>query len=132
MIATSRRLELRLLLSVAAAALLFPVAAMAHPSLVGANPAANASVPRTATITLSFNEKLMPKLSGAKLIMTGMPGMKDHPDMPMKATASVDPDGKTIVVKAASPLPAGSYRVDWHVVSSDTHRITGSHSFSVR
>lgn len=123
---------MKLLLSALTAALLLPTAALAHPALVGANPAANATVARTATITLSFSEKLMPKLSGARLIMTGMPGMKDHPDMPMKAAAAIGPDGKTIVVKAASPLPAGSYRVDWHVVSSDTHRITGSHAFSVR
>lgn len=124
---------MRMLLSTATAAILsLPAAALAHPTLIAANPAADATVPRTATITLDFSEKLMPKLSGAKLIMTGMPGMKDHPDMPMKAAATIGANGKSIVVKAASPLPAGSYRVDWHVVSSDTHRITGSHSFSVR
>ncbi len=123
---------MRLLLSALTAALLLPTAALAHPALVSASPAANATVARTGIVTLSFSEKLMPKLSGAKLIMTGMPGMKDHPEMPMKAAASIGPGGKSIILKAASPLPAGSYRVDWHVVSSDTHRITGSHSFSVR
>ena len=29
-------------------------------------------------------------------------------------------------------VPPGTYRVDWHVVGADTHRITGVHSFAIR
>ncbi len=47
-------------------------------------------------------------------------------------TTSIAPDGKTIVMASAKPLPAGTYRVDWVVVGSDTHRITGKHIFSIR
>lgn len=35
-------------------------------------------------------------------------------------------------VTLARPLPAGSYKVKWQVVSADTHKITGSIDFEVR
>lgn len=113
--------------------LMVPAAALAHPKLVAASPAAKATVARTATVKLTFSERLMPKLSTATLIMTGMPGMANHPDMKMTGiTSAVAADGKSIVLTSAKPLPAGSYRADWVIVGSDTHRITGKHSFSVR
>ena len=113
--------------------MMVPAAAFAHPKLVAASPAANATVARTATVKLTFSERLMPKLSTATLIMTGMPGMANHPDMKMTGvTSAVAADGKSIVLTSAKPLPAGSYRADWVIVGADTHRITGKHSFSVR
>jgi methionine-rich copper-binding protein CopC len=118
---------------VALATLLIPAAASAHPKLVAATPAANATVARTTTIKLTFSERLTPKLSTATLIMTGMPGMANHPDMKMTGvTSAVSADGKSIILTSAKPLPAGSYRADWVVIGADTHRITGKHSFSIR
>lgn len=124
----------RTLMPIAAlAAILAPAVALAHPKLTTATPAANATVAATRTVTLTFSEKLTPKLSGATLIMTGMPGMANHPDMKMPGfTSAISPDGKSIVLTGAKPLPAGTYRVDWVVVGADTHRITGKHSFSIR
>ncbi len=117
----------------ALAMVLIPTTAFAHPKLVTATPAANATVARTTTITLTFSERLTPKLSTATLIMTGMPGMANHPDMKMAGvTSAVSVDGKSIILTSAKPLPAGSYRADWVVIGADTHRITGQHSFSVR
>ena len=121
-----------LMLAVAGLAML-PSAALAHPKLVTASPAADATAPSTRTIKLTFSERLMPKLSTASLVMTGMPGMGDHPDMKMNGVKSaVAQDGKSIVLTSAKPLPAGSYRADWVIVGADTHRITGKHSFSIR
>ncbi|RIA37371.1 hypothetical protein DFR49_3255 [Hephaestia caeni] len=115
------------------ATLLTPAAAFAHPKLVAAIPAANATVARTNTVRLTFSEGLMPKLSTATLVMTGMPGTANHPEMKMTGVTSVvAADGKSIVLTSANPLPAGSYRADWVIVGADTHRITGKHSFSVR
>lgn len=115
------------------AALLTPAAGFAHPKLVSATPAANATVASTKTIKLVFSERLMAKLSSATLTMTGMPGMASHPDMKMTGvTSGLSADGKSIVLTSAKPLPAGSYRADWVIVGADTHRITGKHSFSVR
>jgi methionine-rich copper-binding protein CopC len=115
-----------------AAALLFAAPALAHPRITSATPAADATVAAPAAIELHMTETLMPKLSGATLTMTGMPGMADHPPMPVKSTSSVGADGKTLMITPKAKLAAGSYRVDWHVVSSDTHRVTGTHAFTVQ
>lgn len=124
---------MRFALAAMAAFALVPGAVLAHPKLISASPAANASVAPTSIVTLTFNEKLMPKLSSARLTMTGMPGMANHPEMEMKGvTSSVAADGKSIVLKSAKPLPAGSYRADWVIVGPDTHRLTGAHAFKVK
>jgi methionine-rich copper-binding protein CopC len=36
-----------------------------------------------------------------------------------------------LVVPIGEPLPSGNYRVQWHAVGEDTHRVKGSYSFSV-
>lgn len=119
--------------AVAAAAALMTIAApaMAHPKLVSANPAPNATVAPTARVQVTFTEALMPKLSGADIVMTGMPGMDSHPPMKMPAKVDVSPDRKTMILTLAKPLPKGSYRLDWHGVSADTHRVKGSYAFMV-
>jgi methionine-rich copper-binding protein CopC len=107
--------------------------AIAHPRLVSSAPAAKAVASNVTKVTLVFSERLMPQMSGIDLAMTGMPGMANH--APMKVTGfrtTVAEDGKTLVVAFPKPLPAGSYKLDWHAVSADTHRITGSLIFSVR
>jgi len=107
--------------------------ALAHPKLVSSTPAASATVGATNRLTLTFSERLMPRLSGVDLAMTGMPGMANH--APMKiggTTTAVGEDGKTLIVTLARPLTAGSYKVDWHAVAADTHRIVGSLTFTVR
>ncbi len=109
-----------------------PGIALAHPKLLSATPAENATVKTASRIVMKFSERLTPKLSGATLTMTGMPGMANHPDMKMTGVnASVGSDGSSIVLTSAKPLPAGTYRVDWHVVGGDMHRITGTHSFTI-
>ena len=75
----------------------------------------------------------MAPVSGIDLAMTGMPGMANH--APMKIAGfktSVAADGKTLVAVFPRPLPAGTYKLDWHAVSTDTHRITGTLAFTVR
>ncbi|MDQ1155967.1 methionine-rich copper-binding protein CopC [Sphingomonas sp. SORGH_AS 950] len=117
----------RILLGLAlAASLSAPV--LAHPKLLGASPAADTTVttaPRT--LVLNFSEKLIAPMSGAELTMI-MPGMAGHA-IPVKT--SVGADGRSLVLVPASPLPRGQYQVDWHVVSADTHRITGSYKIQV-
>ena len=105
--------------------------AHAHPKLVSATPAPNATVAKPARVELRFSERLMPNFSGADVVMTGMKGMA-HPPMKVPATAAVAPDGRTLVVTPQAPLTAGTYNVAWRVVSADTHRITGTHAFAVR
>lgn len=118
-----------------AGALLLGLAApaWAHPKLVSSTPAANATVANANRVTLTFSERLMPRMSGVELAMTGMPGMANHAPMKISGfSTAVDRGGKTLVVTFARPLSAGTYKLDWHAVSADTHRITGSLTFTVR
>lgn len=105
--------------------------AYAHPKLVSSAPAANASVSAPSRITLTFSEGLMPRLSGAEIVMTGMPGMPNHRMAVTGFKTSTGADGKTLILTLARPLSAGSYQVAWHVVSTDTHRIQGNLAFTV-
>lgn len=118
---------------VPAAAILLAAAsaANAHPKLVSTTPAPNATVAKPARLELRFSEKLMPKFSGADLMMTGMKGMK-HAPMKVASATTVAADGRTLVIAPKSPLGAGTYSVAWHVVSADTHRITGNYAFAVK
>ena len=122
----------RLAIAIAVALVAMPAAAIAHPKLISATPAVDATVAAPTRIALRFSERLIPKLSGASVVMTGMAGMT-HAPMAIPGTKSaVGPDGNSIMVTTAKPLPAGTYRVDWHVVSGDTHRITGTYAFTVK
>lgn len=111
---------------------LFGGAALAAPGLVSSTPAAAAEVEPASPIELHFDEKLVSKSSGAKLSMTSMPGMSDHPPMGMAVTVSGSADGKTILVKPDQPLPRGAYRVDWRVVGKDGKPVGGSLDFRVK
>lgn len=121
----------RVFLSTAVALLGLAGAAQAHPKLVSASPAPNATVTKPARVALRFTEKLMPKFSGADLMMTGHGGTT-HAPMKVTGTASVGADGRTLVVTPKSPLGAGSYSLAWHVVSTDTHRVAGNYVFAVK
>lgn len=123
---------MRLASVLAVAALVAPLPAFAHPKLVSATPAPNAATGPTARLELVFSEKLVPQFSGAEVVMTDMPGMKMHGPMKMPVKASVAADGKTLVLTLPRPLPKGGYRVEWHVVSADTHRVNGNYSFKVQ
>jgi methionine-rich copper-binding protein CopC len=98
----------------------------AHPKLKSVIPAADVSSkvsPRE--IKLNFSEGVIAKFSGLELkneagktITTGVPVN--------------DPgDRRQIVVPLPAPLTAGRYRVTWHAVSQDTHRVKGEYTFEV-
>lgn len=115
-----------------AAALIVPASAIAHPKLVSATPAPNAVVAPPVKLELAFSETLVAKFSGVDLTMTDMPGMKMASPMKMPVAVALASDGKTMVVTLARPLPRGAYKLDWHAVSTDTHREQGSFTFKVK
>lgn len=120
----------RLPFLIAATALVaFAGAANAHPKLLSASQAANATVAKPAQIKLQFSEKLMPAFSKADLTMAAMPGMAA---MKMPSTAALAADGRTLVVTPKGRLAAGRYTVDWHIVSTDTHKVAGNYAFTVK
>lgn len=97
--------------------------AAAHAKLVDSNPAAGAAVPPPKQIVLRFNEKLEAKFSGFDLSVGGAKA-------PVRT--SVASDGVTMIGAPAKPLAAGAYKVDWHAVTADGHRMQGSYAFTVR
>ncbi len=118
---TSRMFSLAAVAS--AAALFGATAADAHAKLVSSSPAANTTVAAPKQLVLKFNEKLQRKFSGADIAMPGMA---------TPAKISVAKDGKTMIVKPTTALMAGAYTVKWHAVTSDSHRMEGTYSFTVR
>jgi copper resistance protein C len=71
-------------------------------------------------LTLSFTEALEPAFSGATVVNAS--GQR----VDTVARAS----GTTLQI-SLKPLPPGTYKVNWHVLSVDTHKTQGSYSFSV-
>lgn len=121
------------LLAAAALAAVIPGAALAHPKLLAASPAANATVAKPTKLSLTFSEKLLAPMSNVELVMTSMPGMANHAPMPIKGfKTSVEGDGKTLSVALPRALPAGTYDLKWHVVAADQHKVEGQHSFTVK
>ena len=121
------------LLVAIAAGCLAARAAEAHPRLVAATPAADAVVAGPATIELKFNEPVVAQFSGITLQMTDKPGMKMSTPSEIAVGASkLAADRTTLSAKLAKPLATGTYRVLWHAVTADTHRVEGSYSFTVK
>lgn len=123
-----RMLKITLVL---ASGLLLSTLAQAHPKLLSSTPAEGADGAAPERIELHFSENLTTQFSGAKLVMTEMPGMA-HSPMPMKAKVSAGSDPKSMLITPLAPLPAGTYKVEWRAVSSDTHPITGNVTFKVK
>lgn len=99
--------------------------AFAHTKLVSSNPAANATVttsPRT--ITLTFNERVVPAFSKFEL------SMPEH-DMNVPVETTVSSDGKRIIGTLRSPLHKGSYAIHWTAAGSDGHKMEGHVNFKV-
>lgn len=113
------------------AGLLLSSLVQAHPKLISSNPLQGSTSAAPSKIELHFSENLTTQFSGAKLIMTDMPGMPNSP-MGVKAGVSGSDDPKMMVITPAAPLTTGTYKVEWRAVSSDTHPITGNFSFNVK
>jgi len=101
-------------------------AASAHPEFQSADPAPGAATTTSPKeIRITFNENVITKMSGVevkdqtgKIVATGK--------------AMSDPaNKKMLVVPVSEQLSPGDYKVEWHAVSDDTHRVKGSFSFSV-
>lgn len=107
-------------------ALALATQASAHAHLTASDPNPNAKVPAPKQLILQFSEKLNPKFSGLSVIMPQM-----H-NMAVPAKVAVSEDRLSLVAKPSQPLGAGVYRVNWHAVSADTHRMQGAYTFTVR
>lgn len=100
--------------------------AFAHAKLESSVPANAAIVAAAPTeLTLKFSEGLELRFSGASI--TGPSGAVTP------GAARLDPkDDTVLVVPLAAPLPAGTYSVEWHALSTDGHKTQGSYAFTVK
>ncbi|WP_157218577.1 copper homeostasis periplasmic binding protein CopC [Flavisphingomonas formosensis] len=121
----------RLFIPLIAAAIALPGVAAAHSKLLSSSPAADATVTKPTKLTLTFSETFLAPMSGVEIVMTGMPGMADHPPMPI-AGFKTSVEGKTMVVTLPRALPTGSYELKWHIVGADQHRMEGGYGFKVK
>ncbi|MDM9620631.1 copper homeostasis periplasmic binding protein CopC [Rhizobium sp. S96] len=109
-----------------AAALLMSGQATAHAQLSASVPTDGATVATSPTeIDLHFSEELNLKFSGIKIIGADKAEAKT-------GNAKLTDSGKKLVVPVSAALPAGTYTVEWHVLSTDGHKTSGSYSFNVK
>jgi methionine-rich copper-binding protein CopC len=113
--------------ALALAALLVTAApASAHDQLVGTDPAAGSTVDAVpAQITLTFNEKVLPDAGATAIVVTSAGGTPVQEGDPVVSDTTVT---QAIVTPAD---PDGTYTVEWKVVSSDGHPVSGDFSFTV-
>ena len=104
-----------ILMAVAAAA-----PAWAHARLASSDPKADAKIKSPSLIKLVFSESLEPAFSGANL--------SDAAGKNLPVSAAV---GATTITLMPLALKPGTYKVTWHSVGHDTHRVGGSFRFTV-
>ena len=103
-------------------ALVLPSEVHAHSLLLASVPKADAVVSGAPAVTLRFNNRIEKKLSRIRLV---------SPRDEAQALA-VRSDGAVDALEAPlPPLAAGRYRVDWRVLSTDGHVVSGTFAFSV-
>lgn len=99
----------------------------AHPVLKATNPAQNGAAIRSPTeIRLTFSERLIPQFSGSQVA-----DLRGRVIANGTAVRNAS-DKRQLIVPLKVRLAPGRYRVIWHAVSADTHRIAGSYSFRVK
>jgi methionine-rich copper-binding protein CopC len=99
--------------------------AFAHAHLMSEQPADGATVTAAPSLlTLTFSESVALKFTG--ITLTGPAGAVTP------AAVTLDADGTTLSLPLDAPLPAGSYSVAWHALSTDGHKTTGTYAFTVQ
>lgn len=105
--------------------MLSAVSAHAHAMLSHASPAVGSTVAEAPkSVMLTFTEKLEPAFSAIQVQNALGASVQ-------AGKATVDANDRTRLRVALKPLPPGTYKVIWHVLSVDTHRTQGDFSFSV-
>ena len=118
--------------AIASATLMAPAATQAHSRVTSSTPADGATVARPKLVTLNFTEALLVPTAAVSIVMTAMPGMKNHGEMPIRNFKSSWKDkNRKLTLKLNQPLRAGSYEVRWQAAGADGHRMTGKVSFKV-
>jgi copper resistance protein C len=106
--------------------ILLHATAVAHATLQQAVPAVGSTIAAAPTeIRLKFSEGMEAALS--RVTVSGDKGAVQT------ARPHTEPgDKSTLIVSLPGSLKAGTYKVQWRVVSVDSHRTEGSFSFTVQ
>jgi copper transport protein len=117
--------RLWLVVAIAVGALVFaPATALAHATLVRAEPAVNGRLNACPTrVRLEFNEAIEPTMAAASVL--DMHGSR------VVLSLSGDPHDVHAVIASVACLGNGPYRLSWRVVSADGHPVGGSYGFAI-
>lgn len=104
---------------------LVATAAEAHAFLDRALPAVGSTVHQApAKVTLWFTQDLEPAFSAVEVLDAGDKRVD-------KGDPHIDPDDPSALEVSLPPLPPGDYRINWRVLSVDTHVTEGNFTFTV-
>lgn len=98
--------------------------AFAHAHLKSELPAADATVSAPRELRLVFSEGVEAQFTQVK-VSNGTAAVA------IKSIVTAPGDKKTLIVTPEKPLTAGTYKVEWHAVSVDTHKSDGAYGFTV-
>ena len=108
-----------------AAASLIGQAAWAHACLDRSSPAVGSDVSVSPpALSLTYTEPVEPLFCTVQV--TDAQGSR------MDAGKPAAQDGGRVLSVPLKPLPPGTYKVEWHVTSVDTHKTEGHFTFNVR
>lgn len=109
-----------------------PSVAVARGLLLSSTPAEGATASRPRVVTLVFGEPLATPGATASIVMTAMPGVKNHGEMVIRNfTSAWSRENRTLVLSLGQPLRSGTYEVRWQASSADGQRATGTVTFTV-
>jgi methionine-rich copper-binding protein CopC len=102
------------------------VTTLAHAHLVRATPAVGGTAQAPLSeVTLRFNEKLEGKFSS--VVVRDSTGKQVD-----KGDGAVDRSDRSLMrVQLQQPVAPGVYKVEWKVMSADTHKVDGNFTFKV-
>ncbi|HSJ77475.1 MAG TPA: copper resistance protein CopC [Erythrobacter sp.] len=107
-------------------------ALLAHVQLTASTPTADSTTKAPKVITLTFSQPVDQASAAASIVMTAMPGMANHGEMPIRNfTTSWSADGTIMTLTLKKPLPTGSYEVRWQAAAGDGHAMNGMLGFEV-
>jgi methionine-rich copper-binding protein CopC len=100
-------------------------AASAHPKVVSAEPAVDGTVSAAPSeVTVRFNERL--ESSFSSLVIRDADGKQVD-----KKDSKLDRSDRRILRVSVPTLTPGLYKVEWHAMSADTHKVEGDFTFRV-
>ena len=114
------------LLSILAVILIFQSVVLAHAFLDHADPAVGSTVEKPPKeLKIWFTQEIEPAFSS-------ITGLGDDSKQIDKKDSHQDEKDKKLLIVSLPELPAGTYKVHWHVVCTDTHTTQGDFKFTVK